>query len=133
MASCNILSKMVNGFKELVFLSKSSIFCTVHFRLYELVQISPACCPNTYQIMYGETLDFQCQHVLAQKSFNGKFTAQMDLPIGHFKLPLLTLTLKVWSLSIHYLISIWTTCWWNLNRIVWYERYKILSLLANNG
>ena len=29
---------------------------------YEFVQISPACGPNTYQIMYGETLDFQCQH-----------------------------------------------------------------------
>ena len=26
------------------------------------VQISPACGPNTYQVMYGETLDFQCQH-----------------------------------------------------------------------
>ena len=27
-----------------------------------LFQISPACGPNTYQIMYGETLDFQCQY-----------------------------------------------------------------------
>ena len=30
-------------------------------RAYDFVQISPACGPNTYQIMYGETLDFQCQ------------------------------------------------------------------------
>ena len=28
----------------------------------DFVQISPACGPNTYQIMYGETLDFRCQH-----------------------------------------------------------------------
>ena len=53
----NALSKM--GFKELGFLSKSSNF--VHFGLYDLVQISPAWySPNTYQIMYGETLDLQC-------------------------------------------------------------------------
>ena len=30
----------------------------VKFGLYNFVQISPACGPNTYQIMYGETLDF---------------------------------------------------------------------------
>ena len=34
----------------------------VNFGPYDFVQISPACSPNTYQIMYGETLDFQCQH-----------------------------------------------------------------------
>ena len=34
----------------------------VWFRPYDLVQISPARSSNTYQIMYGETLDFQCQH-----------------------------------------------------------------------
>ena len=28
----------------------------------DFVQILPACGPNTYQIMYGATLDFQCQH-----------------------------------------------------------------------
>ena len=41
----NVLSKMV--LKELGFMFKSSIF--VHFGLYGLVQISPACSPNTYQ------------------------------------------------------------------------------------
>ena len=50
------LSKM--GLKELDFLSKNSDF--VHFGLYNLFQILPACIPNTYQIMYGETLDLQC-------------------------------------------------------------------------
>ena len=36
-------------------------------------------------------------------------------------------------LSIHYLISIWTTYWWNLNKIVWSELYKILSFLTKNA
>ena len=58
----NALSKM--GLKELGFLSKSSNF--VHFGQYDLVQISPACSPNTYQIMYGETLDLQCKHLQRQ-------------------------------------------------------------------
>ena len=38
--------------------------------------------------MYRETLDFQCQHSLAGKSFNGKFTAKIDFPIGYFMLAL---------------------------------------------
>ena len=38
------------------------------------------------------------------------------------------LTLEVYSLAIHYLISIWTTCWWNLNKIVWFELYKKCEL-----
>ena len=41
--------------KDLGFLSKSSN--SVHFGRYDLVHISPACSPNTYQIMYGETFD----------------------------------------------------------------------------
>ena len=44
-----------------------TIFCqkakkNVWFGPYDFVQISQACGSNTYQIMYGETLDFQCQH-----------------------------------------------------------------------
>ena len=46
---------MVNNFW-----SKAQNF--VYFGPYDFVQIPPACDPNTYQIMYGETLDFQCQH-----------------------------------------------------------------------
>ena len=43
-----------------------TVFCQkAHFFKYflplDIVQISSACGPNTYQIMYGETLDFQCQ------------------------------------------------------------------------
>ena len=39
------------------------IFCQKDqdFEPYDFVQISPAYSPNTYQIMYGETLVFQCQ------------------------------------------------------------------------
>ena len=29
---------------------------------YNFVQISPACGPNTYQKMYGKTLDFEGQY-----------------------------------------------------------------------
>ena len=45
---------------KIFFMSKSSNF--VEFGPYNFVQIPPACGPNFYQIMYGETLDFQCQH-----------------------------------------------------------------------
>ena len=44
-----------------------------------MVQISPACGPNTNQIMYGESLDFQCHAAfatVARKSFNVKFIAK---------------------------------------------------------
>ena len=61
------------------------------------------------------------------KSFNGYFTAKIAFPIGYFILPLLMSTLEVWSPTIHYLISIWTTCWWNLNKIVWSELCKSLT------
>ena len=44
--------------------------------------------------------------MVAGKRFNGKFTAKIDFPLGYFTLPLLKMTLKVESLSIHYLISI---------------------------
>ena len=35
----------------------------VHFGPYDLVQTSVGCCPNTYQIMYGETYESPCQHL----------------------------------------------------------------------
>ena len=40
--------------------TKSSKFCVVR-TIYDLVQIPPACGPNTNQIMYGATLDFRCR------------------------------------------------------------------------
>ena len=47
-------SKMVSPF-----LSKSSQSCIV--RAIQFCSNSPACGPNTYQVMYGKTLDSQCQ------------------------------------------------------------------------
>ena len=46
--------KMVNHF-----LPKAQNF--VDFVPYDFVKISQACCPISYQIMRGETLEFQCQ------------------------------------------------------------------------
>ena len=65
----NALSKML--LKNSRVLSKTLNF--EHFEPYDLVQTSPACGPNTYQIIYGETLDFQCQHLKRQhgKVFKG--------------------------------------------------------------
>ena len=47
-------SKMVNHFCQ-----KAQTF--VYFVPCDFVQISTTCGSNTYQIMYGKTLDFQCQ------------------------------------------------------------------------
>ena len=56
----------------------------------------------------------------AGKSFNGKFTAKFDFPIGHFILPLLMLTSEVKSLHTlfdkyleHMLVK------FEQNRVVW--------------
>ena len=43
-----------------------TIFCQKaqnceYFDQCDFVQTSPACGPNTYQIIYGETLEFYCQ------------------------------------------------------------------------
>ena len=42
------------------------------------------------------------------------------------------LTLEFQSLSIHSLKSIYTTCWWNFNKIVWSELHKTSSFLTKN-
>ena len=68
----NALSK--NGFKNPVFLSKSSKFRVVW--TIQFCSNSTACGLNTYQIMYGEPLVFQFQHCNGSRgNFNGKFTA----------------------------------------------------------
>ena len=57
----NVFQNGVNTFSKMVkhFLAKRSAFGI--FRTLRFVQISPACGPNTYQMMYGQTLNFQCQ------------------------------------------------------------------------
>ena len=72
------------------FFVKSSNFHVVW--TIQFVPISPACGPNTYQIMYGEILDLA---TVAGKSFKGKFTAKIDFSIGYFILPVLMPTLEV--------------------------------------
>ena len=58
----------------------------VWFGLYDFVQISPACGPNTYQIMYGETLDSQCQHQNSNiKCPIGKSIFAVNLPLKFFR------------------------------------------------
>ena len=66
----------------------------------------------------------------------GKCIAKIDFSIGYLMLQYCWCwhwKAKGGALFIHYLISIWTTCWWNLNEIVWSKVYKILSFLTING
>ena len=56
----NVFQNGVNTLSKLL-----TIFCqkaqfSVWFGPYDFVQIAPACDLSTYQIMYGETLDFPC-------------------------------------------------------------------------
>ena len=67
---------------------------------------------------------------VVRKSFNRKITWKLDFLIGNFMLPVLMLTLEIVSLSIHYLISVWTTCCWNLKKKSYGSKYTILSFLA---
>ena len=42
----------------------------------------------------------------------------------------IVLLVQSYLMYIHYLISIWTTRWWNWSKIVWSEPYKILCFLT---
>ena len=105
--------------------SKLRAVWTIH-----LVQISLACGTNISlrNVWRDLRLLMSVLATVAGKSFYGKFIPKIDFPTGYFML--LIMTLKVLSRFIHYLISIWTTCWWNLNKIVWTELYKILIFLT---
>ena len=78
----NALSKTV--FKNQLFCQKAQNF--VYFGPYDFVHILPACGAITYQIMYGENfrLPMSAFAIEARKNFNGKFTAKIDFPIGHY-------------------------------------------------
>ena len=78
-----------------LFLSKSSKFCVVW---------TIRCCSNYTSMWYKYfvrnlwrdlRLPMTVLATVARKRFNGKFTAKIDFPIGHFILPLLMLTLKI--------------------------------------
>ena len=84
-----------NDFKQLVFFcQKAQNF--VQFGPHDLVQISPACGTNTYQICMERLyrLAVSAFATVARNSFNGN-TAKIDFLIGHCILPLLTLTSEV--------------------------------------
>ena len=66
----------------------------VYFGPYDFVQISLAYGANIFKECM-ERLYISNVSIIAWKSFNGKFTAKIDLPIGNFMLPLLMLTLEV--------------------------------------
>ena len=66
-------------------------------------QNSPACDPSIYQMMYGVTLDFQCQRREWSHEI-GKSIVPVNLPLKLLLLQMLTLEVKI--LSIHYLIRI---------------------------
>ena len=125
-----------NGYKKNVFvffwllLSKSSKFRVVW--TIRLCSNFTSICTFLWNVWRDFRLPMSAIATVARKSFNGKFTAKIDFPIGHFMLPLLMLTLEVQSLFIHYLICIWSICWWNLNKIVWSEPCKILCFLTKN-
>ena len=112
-------------FKKKRFLSKIQMSCVVY--TYYFDQISPACGTNNFKGDFG--LSMSALETVTWKSFNGKF-AENKILIGF---PLLMLTSEVGSLSIHYLIRIWTTCCWNLNIIVLSELRITLSFLTKNG
>ena len=60
------------------------------------VQIPLACGTNIFiESMETLRLPLSALAMVAWKSFNGKFNAKIDFPIGYFMLPLLMLTLKV--------------------------------------
>ena len=105
-------------FQKIRFLSKKHNF--VHLGPYVLVQISLAYSPSTYQLMYGETLNFKCQHLQRLSSY-GKFNAKIDIPIGHFMLPSLTLT----SLeSLHTLFN----RYWNHILVKCEQKFMVLKI-----
>ena len=77
--SSKIASTLCQKFLTIFFVKKHVV---VWFGPYDFVQISPACGPNTYQIMYGETLDFQCQH---QQCPIWKSIFAVNLPLKLFR------------------------------------------------
>ena len=78
--------------------------------------------------MYGETYRLLVSSfaTVARKSINGKLNRWFSDRAFYVNIT----DANVWSLSIHYLKSIWTTCWWNLNKLVIHEIYTIFELFS---
>ena len=89
---------------------------------------------QAYQIIYGETLDLQCAafSTVAPESFNGKFAAKIDFPIGHFYITITDTGIG----SLKYLHTLFDKYFhhklvkFEQNRMVRNNLFKIFSFLA---
>ena len=127
MSQKGLFQNGVNTFSKMVyhFWQKSQSF--VYFVPYYFLSNFTSLWSKYLPLMYGETLDFQCQH----QSWQHKMHDQKINFWSKFAINILSCyRCKRWhwkfEVSTHYLIRIWTTCWWNLNQIVWPKMYKIL-------
>ena len=106
----------------------------MYFGPYDFVQISLAYDKHfSRNVCRDFRLPMSALATVAWKSFNGKFAAKIDFPIGAFYVTIADADVGSLSLSIHYLINIWSTYWWNLNKIVLSEPYKILKCSRHFG
>ena len=86
-------------------MSKRSKFCTFRTIRFgsNLASMWSKCVSNN--VWRDFRLPVSSFAMVAQESFNGKFTTKIGFPIGNFMLLLLTLTLEVWSLDLHTLFD----------------------------
>ena len=105
-----------NGFKKPVFLSKSSKFCVVWTIWF---------CSNSTSMWYKHSLWNMCRDFRLLMSLlatvAGEILTANLLQKLIFRSGILCYHCWYWHWKskvswIHYLINIWTTCWWNLNR-----------------
>ena len=113
-----------NGYKKNPVLKKLTISCSLDHKIlfkfhYYMVQTFLKECMewlliSSVSISNGST-----------KSFNSKFTAKFDLSVRAFYVTIADADIgSLKSLHKFIDISIWTTCWWNLKKIVWSKPYK---------
>ena len=108
----NVFQNAVNMFSKLVnhFCQKAQNL--VYFRSYDFVQILPACGPNTFQIMYGETLDFLCQHYNGNtKCLIGKLIFAINIEYKLSRATVANANIVSQKSPLHNLICVWPTCW----------------------
>ena len=75
------------NFYSIFFLSKQNKTKLWQFAPYGCIQIPPACGTNILQGMYGKSLlPVSAIAMVTRKSFNGKFTAEINFSIGCFML-----------------------------------------------
>ena len=93
--------------------------------LYHVVQIIIKYCMEGIQtcsvsVSNNGNLKYIYIYPIGKSIFCSTFASQ-----NFYVLPLQMLTLKVYSLSKHYLIPIWNTCWRQLDQIMKSKMYKI--------